>query len=814
MHGSRGGALRTNLAVLAVSAGQALTGAYFVVYGSPPTLQGPVASSHPLWMAYVMALGFGGVLLFIAKGIVRPRWLRLSLGAFGILPLLATAFNAARFSIAAGFVYAAVASVAMLYALWNEEPEPVETPRMLLVLVSGALLLLTPLAFLVLREGPPPAAPMPFMFAAAALGAFALWAHARRPGTTYDLTARYAMAASFAVLAIGAYAVGTPLMAIVYAIFSVLLAAADGFKRYRLGLDDARGGLSEEALVVRQFEVLAEMLAWSTFVFAYVHMLYQPGVIAIRGALFALFVGAFGVFSIQYRLFRPERLNFRHLYRSSMLNAALLAVICHYTGGISSPYNWFFVFILMSGSIAPQPVRILHRLGVILVYYAVETAYFAVNGFLTRDLVVNHLMIEVFVLGLTGMYSYHLSLRRQRIDDDLMSANARIKEALEHETAAKTLIAKQALDIALARKRDEALLASLADAVIGFDAQGRIVSLNPAGEGLLGLTQADVRGKRLRDLVDLRCEDDPSFRLGSYMDTALNGNAVPLPENTYIVKEKGARVFLTGTVLPLLDDDKKVSGIVMTLSDVTYTREVDQMKTSFLSVAAHQLRTPLSTIRWYLELLNDPSEGKLRKNQKMFAENAYLSLRKMVGLVNRLLAVTRLEAGRVPFKPEPTDLKALTQEILESLRHRTEEHALVVRAAIPDLDAVQLDPTLAREVFRNLIENAIRYTPDGGNISISAKDEGKMLSWTIADTGIGIPKTQQAKIFEKFFRAGNAIEHSSEGSGLGLYLARFIVNAWGGEIGFSSEEGKGTEFRVTVPKSGMHAKVGNVSLNA
>ncbi len=814
MHGSRGGALRTNLAVLAVSASQALTGAYFVVYGSPPTLQGPVASSHPLWMAYVMALGIGGVLMFIAKGIVRPRWLRLSLGMLGVLPLLATAVNAARFSIAAGFVYAAVASAAMLYALWNEELEPGETPRMLLAFVSGALLILTPPAFLVLRGGPPPAAPMPFLIATAALGAFAVWAHARRPGTIYDLTARYAMAASFAVLALGAYAVRTPLMAIVYAVFAVLLASADAFRRYRLGLDDARGGLSEEALVVRQFEVLAEMLAWATFVFAYIHMLYQPGVIAIRGALFALFAGAFGVFAIQYRLFRPERLNFRHLYLSSMLNASLLAIICHYTGGVSSPYNWFFIFILMSGSIAPQPVRILHRLGLILFYYAAETAYFAVSGFLTRDLVVNHLMIEVFVLGLTGMYAYHLSLRRQRIDADLMQANARIKEALEHETAAKTLIAKQALDIAVAKRRDEALLASLADAVVGFDAKGFIVSLNPAGEGLLGLSQADARGKRLRDLVDVRCEDDPSFRLGSYMDTALNGNAVPLPENVYIVNGKGARTYLTGTVLPLLDDGKSVTGIVMTLSDVTYTREVDQMKTSFLSVAAHQLRTPLSTIRWYLELLNDPTEGKLKKNQKMFAENAYLSLRKMVGLVNRLLAVTRLEAGRVPFKPEPTDLKALTHDILESLRHRLEQHALAVRTDIPDLEAVQLDPTLAREVFTNLIENAIRYTPDGGRITVTAKDEGAVLSWKVADTGIGIPKAQQAKIFEKFFRAGNAIEHSSEGSGLGLYLARFIVNAWGGTIGFTSEEGKGAEFRVTVPKAGMHAKDGNVSLNA
>jgi signal transduction histidine kinase len=137
-----------------------------------------------------------------------------------------------------------------------------------------------------------------------------------------------------------------------------------------------------------------------------------------------------------------------------------------------------------------------------------------------------------------------------------------------------------------------------------------------------------------------------------------------------------------------------------------------------------------------------------------------------------------------------------------------------VRVAIPELPTVPLDPTLAREVFTNLIENAVRYTPDDGRISIDAADASAAIVWSVTDTGIGIPKAQQEKIFEKFYRAGNAIEHSAEGSGLGLYLAKFIVNAWGGEISFVSEEGKGSTFRVTVPKAGMRAKEGHVSLNA
>jgi PAS domain S-box-containing protein len=573
-------------------------------------------------------------------------------------------------------------------------------------------------------------------------------------------------------------------------------------------------GLEAEETAVRQFEGVAEIVAWSTFLITYMHLSLEPSFIAYDEAVFALFAAAFAIFAYQYRMRPHAARTFTSFYRSSLVNAVLLAAVGHMTGGLQSPYNWFFVFILFSGSISPVPSQVLVRLGVIIGYYAFETTYFAYHGFFTREVAVNHLMTESFILGLTGMYAYHLSISRKAFDAHTAAANEEIRAALAREREAAALAERQAADIALAKERDEAMLASLADAVIGFDASGLITSLNPSAEGLLGIAQGDAIGRRLRDLLHIRQEDDPDFSFGRYMDTALNGDAIPFPENVYLERGDGRKTYVTGVVLPLLGDARKASGLVVTLSDITYTREVDQMKTGFLSVAAHQLRTPLSTIRWYLELLNDPSEGKLKKNQKMFAENAYLSLRKMVGLVNRLLAVTRLEAGRVPFKPEPTDLRAMTRDIVEDLKHKLGERRLDVRVAIPELPTVPLDPTLAREVFTNLIENAVRYTPDDGRISIDAADASAAIVWSVTDTGIGIPKAQQEKIFEKFYRAGNAIEHSAEGSGLGLYLAKFIVNAWGGEISFVSEEGKGSTFRVTVPKAGMRAKEGHVSLNA
>ncbi len=414
--------------------------------------------------------------------------------------------------------------------------------------------------------------------------------------------------------------------------------------------------------------------------------------------------------------------------------------------------------------------------------------------------------LPVLVIGVLIL----VLLRRK----EFVAMNDSLKKALEGERIFRMFIEKQSLEIASAKRRNEAMLESLADSVIGIAPGMSITFMNGAAEGLTGLSAQEAIGKRFRDLVSIKQDDAPGFSIGDYIDSALNGNAIPLPENVYMQKPDATNTHIAGVAVPVFDDQKHVDGAILAIRDVSYVREVDEMKTGFLSVAAHQLRTPLSTIRWYLELLNDPSEGKLKKNQKMFAENAYLSLRKMVGLVNRLLAVTRLESGRVPVRPEPTDLKVMTKEILDGLQHKLAERKLAFRANLPDLPTVLLDQTLAREVFENLIENAIRYTPDGGTVSVDARDDGGSISWSVTDTGIGIPKGQQDKIFEKFYRAANAVEHSSEGSGLGLYLAKFIVESWGGSIEFTSEEGKGATFRVTVPKTGMKPKEGQVSLNA
>lgn len=805
--------MRTNLVVLSGGVTTTLIGVLLVSYGGNRILADHAVLDAWYWPALVACLGVCGVLTTIAKGIVRPKWLRRLIGAFALLPFLAGVIVAGQYLELPIVAVSLPPLLGIAYALFVDEPTQDHPKRMLIRFTSSAILmLLAPLSLLF-----PVHAPMP-------IGDFGLWVlfaigligglfHLLRPDVLGDRVAGAATGAALAAFGLASLYFHQPLTAVAYIPNGIILLLLPLFKHYRLGRPDPVEEMSAENKLARQYERLAELISWSIFVFAYLHIYLQRSSGGGGLYVFVTFIICYAGFTIQYRMFPPKDTTYDRLYRESLVDILLIGLLCHFTGGLGSPYVWFFIFPLLTGSVAPKPRKIFDRLYLIICYFAFETIVAGVSGSLYEASLVNGLLLPIFILGLTGLYAFQLSMRHKQVDENLMKANASYKEAFEHETSAKELTLKKSAELGRARKRDDALLAALPDAVIALGADGRINQVNPAAEAILGHPAVEVIGRRLRDLILLKRENDPSFRLGDYLDAGPQGDAVPLPNDLYLEKQEGRKTYYSGMILPVVDDGQ--NGAVVVLQDVTYVREVDQMKTNFISVAAHQLRTPLSSVRWYLELLADPVEGKLNKDQKSFVDNAYTATLRTVGLVNRLLAITRLEAARVPVHPEPVDLRALTVSILEDESRKLKEHGLEAAVSSPDpLGKIELDPTLTREVFVNLIENAIRYSRKGGKIAIAIEEAGEDTVWSIKDEGIGIPKAQQENIFEKFFRATNAVEYNSEGNGLGLYLAHFIVEGWGGKLTFESREGYGTAFHVTLPKKGVKPKSGQVSLNA
>ncbi len=278
-------------------------------------------------------------------------------------------------------------------------------------------------------------------------------------------------------------------------------------------------------------------------------------------------------------------------------------------------------------------------------------------------------------------------------------------------------------------------------------------------------------------------------------------------------RKDGRKYVAAASIAPVLGRKGEVIYFVGVERDVTEEREIDRMKTDFISLASHQLRTPLSAMRWFLEMLLDGDLGKLTKKQREVVADIEKSNDRMIELVNSLLNISRIESGRIIVEPKLVDLKEMIEGVVKELaEYIKEKKQTVVVSVHPELPKIKLDPKLVRQVYLNLISNAVKYTPEGGEINIFVSKKGKEVISQISDNGYGIPKDEQEKIFDRFFRASNVVKKEVGGTGLGLYMAKAVVESSGGKIWFKSKEGEGTSFWFTLPMKGMKKKKGEVRL--
>lgn len=246
---------------------------------------------------------------------------------------------------------------------------------------------------------------------------------------------------------------------------------------------------------------------------------------------------------------------------------------------------------------------------------------------------------------------------------------------------------------------------------------------------------------------------------------------------------------------------KEKSGLV-TIFDITEQKQLDQAKTEFVSLASHQLRTPLATIKWYTEMLNSSQLGELNEKQKEYLKKMYSVNTEMIDLVEILLNVSRIEIGTLAVKKESTNVPEIIDGILVELASQIDKKKIVFQKNYNNaLKLIDSDPRLLRIIIQNLITNAIKYNKDGGTVVIKLQ-EGVGLGQSyisVSDNGVGIPKEDQSRIFSKLFRAANVTDiSSSQSTGLGLYLVKSIVEALGGNISFVSEENVGSTFTLMI----------------
>jgi two-component system sensor histidine kinase VicK len=227
---------------------------------------------------------------------------------------------------------------------------------------------------------------------------------------------------------------------------------------------------------------------------------------------------------------------------------------------------------------------------------------------------------------------------------------------------------------------------------------------------------------------------------------------------------------------------------------------MERTKREFVSIAAHQLRTPLTSMKWAVDYLIEGAKGELAIGQKALANQALHAANRMIHLVDDLLDVSRVEEGRFGINPSLQTFYPVLDRVFEVFQKKAAEKEISISSEIEkDIPALRFDEDKLEIVLDNVTDNAIKYTPQKGTIKVSLKKEGVNVVLAVRDSGIGIPKEDFERIFTKFFRSPQALAHHTDGSGLGLYVAKNIIDQHGGKIWFESEENVGTTFFISLP---------------
>ncbi len=396
---------------------------------------------------------------------------------------------------------------------------------------------------------------------------------------------------------------------------------------------------------------------------------------------------------------------------------------------------------------------------------------------------------------------------RKKIEEELRRMHKEL-DTLVAERTRELTFANQKLESE--RVKDEAILSSIGEGLVVTDHHDQIMLFNRAAEEMLLYRAKKVIGKYISEVINL--VDVQGFPV-----TVSKSMSIGFADNYYYVRSDGTKFPVLVTASPVVIDGK-LRGKVIAFRDVTREKELERSKDEFISLASHQLRTPLSTIDWYVETLLTGEERGLPKDEKRnekYLKRIYKANKRMIRLVGNLLNVSRLELGTFEMRPSRVQIVKIAKNALRELKHQIQKKSLIITERYDsNLPKVFLDEQFLRIIFDNLLSNAVKYTPEAGRIEISISAEPARFSHNpgkkvparlvikVKDNGCGIPKNQLSKVFSKFFRADNVQGIDSNGTGLGLYITRSLVNLLRGEVKVNSSLNMGTTFYVTIPLIG------------
>lgn len=358
------------------------------------------------------------------------------------------------------------------------------------------------------------------------------------------------------------------------------------------------------------------------------------------------------------------------------------------------------------------------------------------------------------------------------------------------------------IDVAdLARKKAEsdALFLSIGEGAIVTDERGHISRINRAALDILGFSENELLGKWFPSVILAENEEGEAIQTIERPIAQVFLTGKPLSARTYYRRKNKPRVIVYLTISPVILNGKPI-GAIEVFRDVTKEVELERAKDEFISLASHQLRTPASAVKQYAGMLLQGYAGNMTDQQVRMVETIYECNERQLTIVNDLLKVAQIDAGKVHLKPANTNIIQIVRTIIQDLASKFEARDQTVdyKKSRGKL-LVVIDPDLMRMVFENIIDNASKYTPEGKRIEVSVNALDDHIAVAVRDEGVGIEQKDIPQIFRKFARLPNVLSNKVGGTGLGLYWAKKIVDLHGGDIHVFSEPDKGTTFTIRIP---------------
>src|SRR4030042_3914156 len=335
----------------------------------------------------------------------------------------------------------------------------------------------------------------------------------------------------------------------------------------------------------------------------------------------------------------------------------------------------------------------------------------------------------------------------ERRTEDLEKSRMALMNILEDTEESRKITEEE-------KNKTKVIINNFTDGLFVFDEKDQLSLMNPQAEAYFGVKKEDLTSKTVSELDILSALQPLTSLLKKGMENIFRQE----------IEMSNSSVLEISTVSIKTEEGK--AGTLVILHDITREKMIEKMKTEFVSISAHQLRTPLAAIKWTLRMFLDGDLGKISPEQQNFLEKTYQSNERMINLINDLLDVTRIEEGRYLYKPIPADFEPIVQFVINSYKEEFEKNKIEIWFNKPEkkIPQVVMDVEKMRLAIQNLLDNAMKYTPPGGKVIVSLKYVKKEIEFSIQDTGVGIPKDQQERIFSKFFRGVNVLRMETEGS--------------------------------------------------